>query len=71
MVQLHTMVMEDGSMKMQEVPEIAIPAGGQVVLQPKDLHVMLMDFSRTSIEGKVRSSPDLAVFARPARRPSK
>ena len=35
MVQLHTMVMEDGSMKMQEVPEIAIPAGGQVVLSPR------------------------------------
>ena len=49
MVQLHTMVMEGGSMKMQEIPEISIPAGGQVVLKPKDLHVMLMDL-KTSIE---------------------
>ena len=49
MVQLHTMVMEGGSMKMQQVPEISIPAGGQVVLKPKDLHVMMMDLV-TSIE---------------------
>ena len=35
MVQLHTMGMENGSMKMQQVPEIAIPAGGQVVSSPR------------------------------------
>ena len=52
MVQLHTMVMEDGSMKMQQVPEIAIPAGGQVVLKPKDLHVMLMDLATSIEEGE-------------------
>lgn len=49
MVQLHTMVMEGGTMKMQQVPEIPIPAGGQVVLKPKDLHIMMMDLA-TSIE---------------------
>jgi copper(I)-binding protein len=49
MVQLHTVVMESGSMKMQQVPEISIPAGGQVVLKPRDLHVMMMDL-KTSIE---------------------
>ena len=52
MVQLHTMVMEDGSMKMQQVPEITIPAGGQVVLKPKDLHVMLMDLTTSIEEGE-------------------
>ena len=52
MVQLHTMVMEDGGMKMQQVPEITIPAGGQVVLKPKDLHVMLMDLATSIEEGE-------------------
>ena len=52
MVQLHTMVMEDGAMKMQQIPEIPIPAGGQVVLKPKDLHVMLMDLTTSIEEGE-------------------
>ena len=52
MVQLHTMVMEGGSMKMQEIPEIAIPAGGQVVLKPKDLHIMMMNLATSIEEGE-------------------
>jgi periplasmic copper chaperone A len=52
MVQLHTMAMVDGSMKMQQVPEIAIPAGGQVVLKPKDLHVMMMNLVTSIEEGE-------------------
>ncbi len=52
MVQLHTMVMEGGSMKMQQIPEIPIAAGGQVVLKPKDLHVMMMQLKTSIQEGE-------------------
>jgi copper(I)-binding protein len=41
--QLHTSVMEGASMQMEQVPEIGVPAGGEVVLEPGGLHVMLLD----------------------------
>lgn len=43
MAQVHTMVMEDGSMVMRELPEgLEVPAGSHVHLRPGGNHVMLM-----------------------------
>ncbi len=41
-VELHTHLKEDGVMKMRQVPQIDIPAGGEVILQPGSYHVMLL-----------------------------
>lgn len=41
-VELHTHVMDDGMMQMRAIPEIVVPAGGEVVLEPGGLHVMLL-----------------------------
>lgn len=39
---LHRSAMADGVMTMRSVPEIRVPPGGKVALQPGGLHVMLM-----------------------------
>ncbi|MGV6827294.1 MAG: copper chaperone PCu(A)C [bacterium] len=41
-VELHTHINEDGMMKMRRIPSIHLPAGGETVLQPGGLHVMLI-----------------------------
>ena len=50
--ELHTHVNEGGVMKMRPVPFIAIPAGGEAVLKPGSLHVMLIDLLRPLTEGE-------------------
>ncbi len=45
-VELHTHVNDNGVMRMRPVPEIAVPAGGAVSLQPGGLHVMLIGLTR-------------------------
>lgn len=42
-VELHTMSMDGGVMKMRQVESIALPAGGAVDLKPGGYHLMLMD----------------------------
>jgi copper(I)-binding protein len=45
-VQIHTMNMDGGVMRMRLVEGgLAIPAGGRVVLQPGGLHLMFMELS--------------------------
>lgn len=52
MVQLHEMKVEDGVMKMAEIPGgIEIPAGQTVELKPGGLHVMFMNVPTPSKEG--------------------
>lgn len=41
-VELHTHLMNDGMMQMRQVPEVPVPANGQVVFKPGGLHVMLI-----------------------------
>ena len=41
-VQLHEMAMEGNVMKMRQVKDIAVPAGGSVELKPGGLHLMFM-----------------------------
>ena len=42
-VEIHSMKMEDGVMKMRAVPRLDLPAGTPVALDPGGYHVMLMD----------------------------
>ena len=41
--QLHEHVMQGDLMKMQQVPSVAIPAGGNVTFAPMAYHVMLLN----------------------------
>jgi hypothetical protein len=41
-VELHTHINDEGVMRMRQVPEIAIPAGGETRLEPGGLHIMLI-----------------------------
>ena len=45
-VELHTHVMgDDGMHRMREVEKVDVPAGGETVLQPGGLHVMLINLT--------------------------
>lgn len=52
MIQIHQMTVEDGIMKMSEVPGgVEIPAGQSVELKPGGLHVMFMGLKTPFKEG--------------------
>ena len=51
MAQLHTMVTEGATAKMQQVDGVDVPAGGEVVLKPGGFHVMLMNVQKPLKEG--------------------
>lgn len=50
--ELHNHVNEGGVMKMRQIPSIALPGGGEVVLRPGGLHVMLIDLKAPLREGE-------------------
>ena len=51
-VELHETKMDENDvMRMQPVPNIPIPAGGSVTLQPGGLHVMLIDMQKELAPG--------------------
>ena len=45
-VELHTHTHENGMMKMRQVPDIALPAGGDTFLKPGGLHIMLIGLTQ-------------------------
>ena len=49
--QMHDSQMQDGVMRMRPADAVLIPAGGELVLQPGGMHVMLMDLPGPLIEG--------------------
>ena len=51
--ELHTHLKVDGMMKMRQVPFIEIAAGGEVVLAPGGLHLMVMQLPSTPREGAI------------------
>jgi copper(I)-binding protein len=51
-VQLHTMTMEGGMMKMREVKSIELPAGKQVHLRKSGYHLMLIGLKAPLKEGE-------------------
>lgn len=50
-VALHETQIEDGSVRMRQLDGIAIPAGGETILEPGGYHVMLIDVDRELAEG--------------------
>ena len=51
-VQLHEMAMEGSVMKMRQVKDIPVPAGGSVELKPGGLHLMLMNIKAPLAAGE-------------------
>ena len=61
-VQLHEMAMEGSVMKMRQVKDIPLPAGGSVELKPGGLHLMLMNIKAPLAAGE--SVPVKLKFAK-------
>lgn len=59
--ELHTHLNDGGVMKMRPVPAIDIKAGGEALLQPGGLHIMLIDLKAPLKEGD--SVPITLTFA--------
>ncbi|CAM3813462.1 copper chaperone PCu(A)C [Polynucleobacter antarcticus] len=51
-VQLHEMAMEGNVMKMRQVKDITVPAGGSVELKPGGLHLMFMNIKAPLTAGE-------------------
>ncbi len=51
--ELHTHLNEGGVMKMRQVKDIPVPPGGEAVLKPGGLHVMLIDLKSPLKEGEM------------------
>lgn len=64
-LELHTMTMEQGVMRMRPVPEIAIPPGGTARLAPGGLHIMLIGTATRFERGQ--RVPLVLVFERAGR----
>lgn len=50
-VELHTMSMDGGVMRMRPVEAIPVPAGGTVQLAPGGLHIMLVGLAQPLVQG--------------------
>lgn len=50
-VELHTMSMDGGVMRMRPVEIIPVPAGGTVQLAPGGLHIMLVGLAQPLVQG--------------------
>lgn len=50
-VQIHTHVAENGLQRMVELPELTLPAGQTVRLEPGGLHLMLIDIAAPLVAG--------------------
>ena len=50
-IEIHSMTHEDGKMRMRQVEQVPLPAGGWVVLESGGLHLMLMGLSNSPRTG--------------------
>ncbi|MBR0645526.1 copper chaperone PCu(A)C [Plastoroseomonas hellenica] len=50
-VELHTMSMDGGVMRMRPVETIPVPAGGTVQLAPGGLHIMMIGLTQPLVQG--------------------
>ena len=73
-IELHTVSMDGGIMRMRAVEDVPVPAGGEAVLAPGGFHVMLIGLHAPLVEGdtaaltlRFRSGRTLEVTA-PVRR---
>ena len=60
--ELHTMIRDGDIMRMRQLPEIAVPAGGAVTLAPGGLHIMLIGLTQPLAVGE--EVPLTLVFER-------
>ena len=51
-VEIHEMAMDGNVMKMRQVKDIAVPAGGAVELKPGGLHLMFMNIKAPLAAGE-------------------
>lgn len=51
LTQLHTHIHANGMMKMRQVPNITLPANGEVALKPGSYHIMLINLSKPLKQG--------------------
>lgn len=51
-VQVHSMKMENGVMKMRDLGELEVPAGQAVELTPGGIHLMLMGLKKPLVAGE-------------------
>lgn len=51
LTELHTHLHEGGVMKMRPVKDIPIPPGGEAILKPGGLHIMLIDMKQPLVDG--------------------
>jgi periplasmic copper chaperone A len=49
-VEVHSMTMDGGVMKMRPVTDLVIPANGEIALKPGSMHLMLTDLSEPLTE---------------------
>ncbi len=70
-VELHRMIHEGMTMKMEPVQEVALPAGAEVRFEPHGLHLMLVDLqqelasgSKTKVTIRFRNHAPVTVEAR-------
>ncbi len=52
MVEIHETVVRDGVASMERRPELVVPAGGQLVLEPGGAHLMFMQPSAVPVAGE-------------------
>ncbi|QOC23612.1 copper chaperone PCu(A)C [Wenzhouxiangella sp. AB-CW3] len=50
-VEIHTMKMDDGVMRMRRLEELVVEAGRHIILQPGGRHLMLFEPERTFEDG--------------------
>lgn len=50
--ELHEHIHADGVMKMQQVQNVTIPAGGEVKFEPMGYHVMMFDLQQQAKDGE-------------------
>jgi len=60
--ELHEHVMQGDLMKMQQVPSVAIPAGGNVTFAPMAYHVMLLGLKDRSLLADGKQFPLTLTF---------
>lgn len=64
-IELHSMTMDEGVMRMRKLERMEVPAAAELVLEPGGLHLMLFEPARALVEGEeVRIELDVCADAR-------
>ncbi|WP_137937180.1 copper chaperone PCu(A)C [Chitinivorax sp. B] len=51
-VEIHNHVNDNGVMRMRQVSQVDVPAGGQALLKPHSYHIMLMGLKKPLVQGE-------------------